>query len=635
MLRTLQTLQGHLPAMMHSEPKDVLQIGFGTGQTSYSALLHPVKSYELIEISADVLNMAKKHFSHLNHNVLDNPDLSVYILDGRNYVHYTDKTYDIIMNDANYAVATPSANLFTREHFSLCKSKLKPKGIVSTWMTIDLDPEDFAIVLKTFHSVFPHCLLWMAPNCINKQIVLMGSERPLTFNIEEISQRFNDSSVKKDLSAANINNWLDLIGCILLDEKGIESIAREAEINSDDNPVLEFSSHAIRSRDYCSYQNLGKIIYRRPDIFQFLTGFPSDKAEEQKMIKRVERYYAASHMLLEGILTAYQGRTSKSLKTIMTASKMIPESDIGSYFFKKTDMIGRELERKLVYKNKNAVVQYARYLLGLEKYKAALHYLNSLAENTDDHYMIQFELARCYLGLNKVDSARIMIEKSIQYKTDFPGSWYFLGELHKKNKAYNNALNAYTKALSYDPRMYEALNGRGTVYKIQHNYKRALSDFKKSVSIMEYQPSITVDIADCLLALGSTDLSIQYYRKALDMEPANARILFKVGNAFYLKKNFASSEQYYLQSLRQDSLNAEIFYNLGNCYVMQGSFQRAVKAYDRALSIDKDNPDYFNNLALSYREMGDFDKALKILNDGLKRHPDAKQLKDNYTMLKE
>ncbi|MFO7888891.1 MAG: fused MFS/spermidine synthase [bacterium] len=634
MLRTLQTLQGHLPAMMHSEPKDVLQIGFGTGQTSYSALLHPLKSYELIEISADVLNMAKKHFGYLNHNILDNPDMSVYILDGRNYVQYTDKSYDIIMNDANYAVATPSANLFTCEHFSLCKNKLNPGGIVSTWMTIDLDPEDFAIVLRTFHSVFPYCILWMAPNCINKQIVLMGSEKPFKFNIEKISQRFDNSSIKEDLAAVNIKNWLDLAGCILLDEKGIESIAGSAEINSDDNPVLEFSSHAIRSRDYCSYRNLGKIIYRRPDISQFLTGFPKKEAKRQKIKKRIDKYYAASRLLLEGILAAYQGRTSKSLKIIMTASKTIPESNIGSYFFKKTDMIGREIEKNLVYENKNAVIQYARYLLGLEKYKAAMHYLNNLKENSINNYIIQFELARCYIGLNKADSAKMMINKSIQYKTDFAGSWYLLGELQRKGRKYNKAVVAYNKALDYDPRMYEALNGRGTAYKIQQNHKKALSDFKKSISIMEYQPTITADMADCLLALGNIKHSIKYYSKALSMEPGNPRILFKLGNAFYLEKNFVESEKYFLEALRLDSLNAEIFYNLGNSFVMQENFQQAVKAFERALSIDKNNPDYFNNLALSYRELGDIDKALKILHNGLQGHPNAKQLRENYKKLK-
>jgi len=462
----------------------------------------------------------------------------------------------------------------------------------------------------------------------------MGSEQPLKFNIKKIEQQFNNPSIKADLAAVNINNWNDLIDCILLDEKGIEAIAGKAEINSDDNPVLEFSSHAIRSRDYCAYRNLGKIIYRRPDPLQILTGLPEQKRERQKIIKDVENHYAASRLLFEGILAAYQGRTSTSLKMVMSASKSIPKSKLGTHFFEKTDIIGRQLEHNLVHKNRTAVIQYVRYLLGLEKYKVAKHYLNSLREDFDSNYLIQYELARCYLGLDQADSAKIMINNALQYKTDFAGGWYLQGELSRRNKEYDNALNAYTKAISYDPRMYEAMNGKGTVYKVQQNYRAALSNYKQSISIMEYQPTTTADIGDCLLVSGEIDQSIKYYRKALSMEPGNSRVLFKLGNAYYLQKNFIESQKYFFKALGFDSSNAEILYNLGNSYVMQGQFQQAVKAFSQALSIDTNNPDYFNNLALSYREMGNINEARKILNKGLKRHPDAEQLRENYKKLK-
>jgi len=119
MLQTLQILQGHIPMLIHSSPGQVLQIGFGTGQTTHSAFLHPLKSYRVVEISRDVLDLASLHFKDLHGEVMDDPRFRVSVLDGRNYIKYSREPLDIIMNDANYAVATGSASLFTRSISSM------------------------------------------------------------------------------------------------------------------------------------------------------------------------------------------------------------------------------------------------------------------------------------------------------------------------------------------------------------------------------------------------------------------------------------------------------------------------------------------------------------------------------------
>ncbi len=72
MLRTLQLLQGHLPFLIKPEASRVMQIGFGTGQTSAAALKHPAVNFELVEISPDVLQLADIYFQDLNQNVLRN-----------------------------------------------------------------------------------------------------------------------------------------------------------------------------------------------------------------------------------------------------------------------------------------------------------------------------------------------------------------------------------------------------------------------------------------------------------------------------------------------------------------------------------------------------------------------------------
>ncbi|NUM68711.1 fused MFS/spermidine synthase, partial [candidate division KSB1 bacterium] len=131
MLKTLQTLQGHIPLCLHPNPQSALQIGFGTGETSKCALRHPLADFQVAEISQDVLELSDVHFRELNEGVLKHPKFDYAIVDGKNIVKYAGQRYDVVMNDGNYAVATSSASLFTKDHFENCRDRLQPGGIVS------------------------------------------------------------------------------------------------------------------------------------------------------------------------------------------------------------------------------------------------------------------------------------------------------------------------------------------------------------------------------------------------------------------------------------------------------------------------------------------------------------------------
>jgi spermidine synthase len=630
MLRTLQTLQGHLPPIVHANSKQILQIGFGTGQTSYSALLHPVERFLLVEISRDIIDFAQLYFSELNKDVLNHENFDYVILDGKNFVKYTSNKYDIIMNDANYAVATSSASLFTKDHFENCKGKLQGGGILSTWMTTDLDPQDFRIVLKTFQSVFPHCLLWMAPNCINKQVVLMGSLKEIEIDFEKIQRIFSKQAILEDLSNINITSVYDLINCIVLDNDGIRGISEEAAINSDNHPILEFSTHSIRARDFCAFQNLAQIILRRPNLRKIIK-FPTDPEDQKKIISNLNRNERAAKELLQGMMQFYQGKTNLALETVLNASRKIPESKLAAQIFEQMDLITAQLNRELMQNpyDLNANLTLSRHLIGLSQYSTALKQLQRIALRDSSNPLIYYEMARCYLGLNQSDSAKFYITKSLNLDDKQPGIFYFLGVVLSKENNSEEALEAYQQAITLDPRMYEAYNAMGRIYKSQEKYEKAIMAFKKSLDIFELQPQVIEHIADCLLHSNNSVAAIAQYKRALSMDYQSSDLLFNLGNTYFLNDEIANAERSYKLALEIDSTNAEIYYNLGNCYVKQGNFDVAIKAYKNAITLNKAQPDYFNNLAMSYRYSNRIKQALQVFDQGLRLHKDSPLLKQN------
>ncbi len=637
MLRTLQTLQGHLPLLIHPHPEKVLQIGFGTGQTSYSALRHPIKEFRVIEISQDVLDMARKHFSEINRDVLDSPRFHYTIMDGKNYVKYTPEKYDIIMNDANYAVATASASLFTRDHFENCRKKLKPGGILSTWMTTDLAPEDFRIVLQTFRSVFPHTLLWMAPNCINKQVVLMGSDTPFKLDYGRLNAAFSRESVQRNLSRININSVYDLLDCLVLDSRGIESISQGAQENSDNHPVLEYSSRAIRSRDLCAYQNLAAIALRRPDVEALLANLPEKEAERKQVLKSIERHEMATRNLLAGMMRFSQGDMQGALDKLMEGSRIIPESRLAARYFKDLDLITAQLDyqARTHPQDVEARLRVIRQRIARNDFENALEKLKKLPVTDGNRPLIEYEKGRCYLALARYDSAETSFRKTLQQNSGMSAAWYFLGKVYRKKGQFEAAIESQQKAVRRDKRMYEACNEAGEVYRELKSWRKAINSYKQSLSILPYQPYVVAALGECYLNLKNYERASDYYRDAAALGYAPGQMFLNLGNTLYLRQKFAEAASFYLKAAELDSLNSEIYYNLGNSYVNREKWFAAVSAYEKAIRLNKNEPDYFNNLALCYRELGDYERALQVFKNGLKLHANSKLLSKNAEGLKD
>lgn len=157
-----QRLLGHLPAMVHGNPKRILVICCGSGMTAGAALLHPgVEKLTLCEIEHQVTVAARKFFSVPNHGALDDPRLEIVIDDGRHFLATTKEKFDIISTDPIHPWVRGAASLYTEEFYRLCKEHLNPGGVVTQWVPL-YESSEAAVKseLATLMKVFPHAALY-------------------------------------------------------------------------------------------------------------------------------------------------------------------------------------------------------------------------------------------------------------------------------------------------------------------------------------------------------------------------------------------------------------------------------------------------------------------------------------------
>lgn len=105
---------------------------------------------DVAEIEPEMFEISKRYFL-----VPDDPRLVNHVEDGRRFLAYSQKQYDVIFVDA-FHTSIPS-HLTTEEFFQLSKSKLAPDGVFimnAIGSLRDIKPSFLLSELKTFRSVY-------------------------------------------------------------------------------------------------------------------------------------------------------------------------------------------------------------------------------------------------------------------------------------------------------------------------------------------------------------------------------------------------------------------------------------------------------------------------------------------------
>jgi len=271
----LQRLLGHLPALVHPNPRSVLTVGFGAGVTAGSFVAHPeFDKIVICEIERLVPPAATRFFSRENHNVLNDPRTRVIYDDARHYILTTRDTFDIITSDPLDPWIKGTAALYTKEIFAVFKQHLKPGGAVAIFVQLYQSSEEAVrSEIATFFDVFPDATIWT--NYVNGEgydMVLLGQLSPTVINVDEMQERLNRpnyGAVNESLREVGFRSAVELLATYAGRASDLGPWLRDAQINQDVNLRLQYiAGMGLNSPDSAAiYRDVIK--YRRfpEDLF--------------------------------------------------------------------------------------------------------------------------------------------------------------------------------------------------------------------------------------------------------------------------------------------------------------------------------------------------------------------------------
>jgi spermidine synthase len=242
----LQRMLGHLPALLHSNPRSVLVVGFGAGVTAGTFVVHPtVQRITICELEPLIPPVATRYFRAENHNVMNDERTTIHYDDARHFILTSKDKYDVITSDPIHPWVKGTSTLYSKEYFELCKRHLNPGGIVTQW--VPLYESDVATVkseLATFFEVFPNGTVWS--NDINGEgydTVLLGQVEPAKIDVDALQQRLQRpeyASVARSMQAVGFRSAVDLLATYAGRAQELAPWLRDAQVNEDLNMRLQY-----------------------------------------------------------------------------------------------------------------------------------------------------------------------------------------------------------------------------------------------------------------------------------------------------------------------------------------------------------------------------------------------------------
>jgi spermidine synthase len=242
----LQLMLGHIPALLHPQPRSALIVGCGAGVTAGTFVTHPsIERIVICEIEPLIPRAIAGRFTSENHDVVRDRRVEIIYDDARHYLATTTEKFDIITSDPIHPWVKGAAVLYSQEYFEICRRHLHPGGIVTQW--VPFYESNRAVVqseIATFFSVFPHGTIWgNDDDGYGYDTVILGTLAPLTVDLDTLQARLDrpDHTVARDaLAKLDLGSALSLMSTYAGQASDLRSWLVGAELNHDRSLRLQY-----------------------------------------------------------------------------------------------------------------------------------------------------------------------------------------------------------------------------------------------------------------------------------------------------------------------------------------------------------------------------------------------------------
>jgi tetratricopeptide (TPR) repeat protein len=249
----------------------------------------------------------------------------------------------------------------------------------------------------------------------------------------------------------------------------------------------------------------------------------------------------------------------------------------------------------------------------------------ALDPNSDSAYsgraIIEFRLAQ-------YDSAIADAKNAVELNPQVhPEAYLLLGTLADRNGDHDARIAYMNKAISILPSYAAAYAGRGHGYEDEKKYDQALADFNKAISLDSSLASalkpdfiiVYIERASNSIQLGHYPAGIEDLKSALQLDPANARALGDLGDAYNATNKYEDAIAVLSHDIEVNPDYSFAYADRGIAYLNLGKNDLALIDLNKAIQLgDHDYTTYFargevyQNQSNQAAALADYQKSLEL-----------------------
>ncbi len=223
------------------------------------------------------------------------------------------------------------------------------------------------------------------------------------------------------------------------------------------------------------------------------------------------------------------------------------------------------------------------------------------------HDNIRVEIERCIDALSKKSLEVIVVDTSSSL-LGLPAFYTIVPGAHFRERARNTSVGMFSTKLITE----------------RHPPQQALSELSHIDQKMPGKYYLKFYIGKCHLMLGHLKESLDYFEKALDLNPNRqdmAAIYSYMGVCLKEMGQFEKALDVLEKGCRVDNERTDIHNLMGFCYYKLKSHKKAIDCFEKVIALDPSSAIDYANIASNYRELGESDKAVHYYQTALALDP--------------
>ncbi len=451
-----QKMLGHFGVFLNRYTNKVLSVGFGSGETTACLSQHNLEQVDCVEIAPEILEVSLEYFKHINLGDRLHDEINMIFMDAKNYIHLTDTTYDVIINDSIHPREfAENASLYSKEYFQSAAEKLNQNGMIMSWVpTYGMPSSVFVSIIGTLMDVFPHVTMWYPAIRPAPLVLVIGSMERQNYSPDYIEKEFQKPGVRQSLMEIGIRDSVDVISCYVGDQTDLKKVIGKYKTNSDYTPFVEFTTDHVTPPNEIFSQFI--VTAHSDSIFGHIDWIGFDSEQKDNWLRRFD-----------------------------------PARKVTNYLFMA--MASRNGLGKLKY----SVVG----LTLLPKHPALMQTLNRANKQL---YIESTKLTKS----RRFDDAMNLAKNMLKIQPNSAWAWLIKVNVAIAKNDMSGALSASKKAVQFDPNNHETHFNLGFVQFKMKRYDQAIAAYKDMLKIAK----TSKEISDIQLAQMTDALAIAYFQ---------------------------------------------------------------------------------------------------------------------------